>query len=61
MISSIYMCGGLPVNSNARSAIGKNKIKIKCKKKKKSRFGLVAKPVPKEKIGKLTKFIPPTK
>jgi hypothetical protein len=55
------MYGGNPVNSNARSAIGKNKIKIKCKKKKKSRFGLVAKPISKEKIGKLTKFIPPTK
>ena len=61
MISSIYMYGGNPVNSNARSTIGKLKIKIKCKKKKKSKFGLVAKPIPKEKIGKLTKFIPPTK
>jgi len=36
------MYGGNLVNSNARSAIGKNKIKIKGKKKKKSRFGRLA-------------------
>ena len=58
MISAIYVCGGNPINRSASAALGRSYTKFKRhKRKKQSKYGLVAKKIAPELIGKLSRYI----
>jgi hypothetical protein len=58
MISTIYIYGGNPINRSASSTLGRSFKKLKPRKQKKqSKYGLVAKKIAPELIGKLSRFV----
>ena len=58
MISAIYVYGGNPINRSASSVLGHSFTKLKlCKRKKQSKYGLVAKMIAPEQIGKFSRYV----
>jgi hypothetical protein len=58
MISAIYVYGGNPINRSASSVLGRSYTKFKRhKRKKQSKYGLVAKKIAPELIGKISRYV----
>jgi hypothetical protein len=58
MVSAIYVYGGNPINRSASAVLGYSYTKFKLRKRKKqSKYGLAAKKIAPELIGKLSRYV----